>query len=41
MDNASNNNSMLESMAKELKKRKIPFDADGNRIRLVLARTNL
>ncbi|KAF8416610.1 ribonuclease H-like domain-containing protein [Boletus edulis BED1] len=36
MDNASNNNSMLESMAKELKKRKIPFDADGNRIRLYI-----
>ncbi|KAF5372361.1 hypothetical protein D9615_009320 [Tricholomella constricta] len=33
MDNASNNNTMMEELEKILRSRGIPFDADGNRIR--------
>ncbi|KAF5383852.1 hypothetical protein D9615_003798 [Tricholomella constricta] len=33
MDNASNNNTMMEELEKIFRSRGIPFDADGNRIR--------
>jgi phosphomannomutase len=32
LDNASNNNTMMEEVAAELKELGIAFDADGNRI---------
>lgn len=33
LDNASNNNTMMEELAEELHELGIPFDKDGNRIR--------
>lgn len=33
MDNASNNNTMMQEVADELQVMGIPFDVDGNRIR--------
>lgn len=36
LDNASNNNTLMEELATELEKLGIPFDKDGNRIRFVL-----
>jgi len=36
LDNASNNNTLMEELATELEKLGIPFDKDGNRIRSVL-----
>ncbi len=41
LDNASNNNTMMEEMASELGKLDIPFNVDGNRIRCVHQLTNL
>ena len=35
LDNASNNNTLMEELATELKRLGIPFDKDGNRIRCV------
>jgi len=36
LDNASNNNTMMEHLELLLKRRDIPFDRHGNRIRFVL-----
>lgn len=36
LDNASNNNTLMEELSTELEKLGIPFDKDGNRIRSVL-----
>lgn len=33
MDNASNNNTMMEALERELQKLDIPFHRDGNRVR--------
>ena len=33
MDNASNNNTMMEGLEALMLQRNIPFDRDGNRIR--------
>lgn len=35
MDNASNNNTMMEAVERMLRMRGIPFDRDGSRIRYV------
>ena len=35
MDNASNNNTMMEELEKIFRRRGIPFDRDGNRIRYI------
>ena len=35
LDNASNNNTMMEAIEKSLRQRGIKFDRDGNRIRFV------
>ena len=35
MDNASNNNTMMEGLEAIMLERKIPFDRDGHRIRSV------
>ena len=35
LDNVLNNNTLMEELATELKKLRIPFDKDGNRIRSV------
>ena len=35
LDNASNNNTLMEELATELEKLGIPFDKDGNHIRSV------
>ena len=41
MDNASNNNTMMEAVEHTLRRRGIPFDRDGNRIWCVPASTNI